>query len=66
VSGRKTTGALSAMIAVAAAMACAGGEGAPAPDIDDAAIADTVLRLENEMNTAVDALEERRKSHGYP
>jgi ketosteroid isomerase-like protein len=57
VSGRMKTGALPAVIAVAAAMACAGGEGAPAPDIDDAAIADTVLRLENEMNTAVDALD---------
>lgn len=45
------TAALPAVIAVAAAMACAGGEGAPGPDIDGAAIADTVLRLENEMNT---------------
>lgn len=45
------------MIAVAASMACAGGAGTPGPDTDDAAIADTVLRLENEMNTAVDALD---------
>lgn len=43
---------------LAATMACAGGQdGAAAADVDHEATADAVLRLENEMNAAVDALD---------